>query len=357
MNININNYETWFLMYVDNELCAREKTEVEQFIEKYPDLQAELELLQAAVLELPQGDTLDKSSLFRSENLDINLQEAMLLRLDNALDSKEEEALASMLAGNDHLQKSWNDLQQTKLDAAELIPFPNKAALYHNEKGRLVSMAFVRWSVAAAVLLAGLFGAVRLLNNEPATDIPVAIGPKPIEDTGNVLNNMNPEVPPANTSENLAQVVTEPSEKMPGKEDRLQKQATAQIVAYKDAAVPQQQPVHKAQENNTAEAPLVTQLSPMANNETPAFVITPKPKPSNEIIDLDVTPVKESYAKLALLDEPEANTDRILLLREEDVAKSKAGAFFKKLKRTVARTANINTGNSLKIAGFEFAVK
>jgi hypothetical protein len=51
------------------------------------------------------------------------------------------------------------------------------------------------------------------------------------------------------------------------------------------------------------------------------------------------------------------NNDHIFLMDEDDVNRSKAGTFFKRLKRTVARTAGVKPGSSLKIAGLEFAVK
>ena len=60
---------------------------------------------------------------------------------------------------------------------------------------------------------------------------------------------------------------------------------------------------------------------------------------------------------MASLDDEQTNNNRILYMDEETVSHSKAGAFFKKLKRTVARSANIKTGSSLKIAGFDFSVK
>jgi hypothetical protein len=42
-----------------------------------------------------------------------------------------------------------------------------------------------------------------------------------------------------------------------------------------------------------------------------------------------------------------------LYMDEDDVKRSKAGGFFRKVKRFVARTANIKSGNTLQIAGFE----
>jgi hypothetical protein len=38
---------------------------------------------------------------------------------------------------------------------------------------------------------------------------------------------------------------------------------------------------------------------------------------------------------------------------EDNVKRSKAGGFFRKIKRFVTRTANIKSGNTLQIAGFE----
>jgi hypothetical protein len=45
------------------------------------------------------------------------------------------------------------------------------------------------------------------------------------------------------------------------------------------------------------------------------------------------------------------------MMDEEKVSRTKAAGFLKKIKRTVERTTKIKPGNSLRIAGFEFAVK
>jgi hypothetical protein len=51
------------------------------------------------------------------------------------------------------------------------------------------------------------------------------------------------------------------------------------------------------------------------------------------------------------------NDNHIFMMDEERVSRTKAAGFFKKIKRTVERTTKIKPGSSLKIAGFEFAVK
>ena len=44
MIVNIHNYEAYFLLYVDNELSAKEKAEVELFVQQNPFYQNELSL-------------------------------------------------------------------------------------------------------------------------------------------------------------------------------------------------------------------------------------------------------------------------------------------------------------------------
>jgi len=76
MQINEFNYEEFFLLYVDNELPAAQKREVELFAAMHPELNAELELLRRS--KLMHGDETfsfgNKSSLFKTETSSINLQ-------------------------------------------------------------------------------------------------------------------------------------------------------------------------------------------------------------------------------------------------------------------------------------------
>ena len=50
-NINRYNYETYFLLYVDNELSAVEKNSVDEFVQSNPDLGEELAMLFQTVLQ------------------------------------------------------------------------------------------------------------------------------------------------------------------------------------------------------------------------------------------------------------------------------------------------------------------
>ena len=69
MEINRQNYETYFLLWVDGELSIQEQNDVEQFIDKNPDLAIELALLQDA--KLPMDDAIiysNKESLLKIES-------------------------------------------------------------------------------------------------------------------------------------------------------------------------------------------------------------------------------------------------------------------------------------------------
>jgi hypothetical protein len=50
MNITRNNYEEYFILYMDNELTSEDRRQVELFVEGNPDLQEELNLLKQTQL-------------------------------------------------------------------------------------------------------------------------------------------------------------------------------------------------------------------------------------------------------------------------------------------------------------------
>jgi hypothetical protein len=66
-SININNYEEYFLLDVDNELNAAEKNEVEKFVLQHPKLQDEFTLLHQTKLEGEVVEFKGKETLYRTE--------------------------------------------------------------------------------------------------------------------------------------------------------------------------------------------------------------------------------------------------------------------------------------------------
>src|SRR5579871_296874 len=66
--INLNNYEEYFLLYVDNELNTPTKKQVEEFVSKNPSLQNEFYLLQQTKSEADESIVFEgKESLYKKE--------------------------------------------------------------------------------------------------------------------------------------------------------------------------------------------------------------------------------------------------------------------------------------------------
>ncbi len=67
MNINRNNYEEYFLLYIDRELNADEQEALESFVRRHPDLEKELDRLKQTVNFPPEIIFDNKDSLLREE--------------------------------------------------------------------------------------------------------------------------------------------------------------------------------------------------------------------------------------------------------------------------------------------------
>lgn len=65
--INLNNYETWFLLYIDQELTVADQQKVELFVLQHPSLQTEFELFKQTKLVNETWVFEHKDSLYKSE--------------------------------------------------------------------------------------------------------------------------------------------------------------------------------------------------------------------------------------------------------------------------------------------------
>jgi hypothetical protein len=127
MNINRNNYETFFLLYVDGEMSPQEMLEVDAFCQKHPDLADELQLLMETRLS-PEADIAfaNKAALLKLEEWDAenltNEQLALLEKLEQGVNTHTTELPDTLT------QKEWTLLQQTQLPA-ETVNMPHKHTL------------------------------------------------------------------------------------------------------------------------------------------------------------------------------------------------------------------------------------
>lgn len=153
-HINLNNYESWLLLYVDNELSPQQKQAVTSFAAKHPHVQQELEALLQTVQEPEEFVVFGhKEDLLKNTDNEWS-DEQLLLYLDNELAA--EEAARIVSTKDEAVIKRLEILKSTYLQPDETIVFAGKKQLY--KSGRVISS--VNWlpGFAAAAIVTLVIG-------------------------------------------------------------------------------------------------------------------------------------------------------------------------------------------------------
>lgn len=382
MQINRNNYENFFLLYVDGELNASDMKAVEDFTAANPDLLHELELLKETVL--PADEILfDKSLLFKGTLNSEIPQEKLLLKIDNELPEDQLAALNSLLATDKTLSAEYDLLTRTKLDADEKIVFEDKHLLYRRERDNVVAGRFFRWAAAAILIGFGLFLGYNRLNkteeikgglaNQPVKNVkkeinPSATNPSNTNDTGDHVSDFNSDGRPdlATTDSNPKAATPDQQKKSNAPDDRqfaVRKNSNDHnnnVSQPYDIPAPEQQVLPGNKQNNISQPALAQNskenMSPekkMPENPSTQIAAVTAPKKTT-VIDENIVQLENTYAHVASLTDADKSENRILYMDEDEVKRSKAGGLLRKFKRFVERTAKIKPGNSLRVGSFQF---
>jgi hypothetical protein len=371
MNINRHNYEELFLLYVDNELSAAERNAVELFVQENADLKEELLMLQQTIFNSDAVVFENKHTLLKEEITP--LQENLLLYIDGELNAAAKLNMQQLLAADAAANKEFTVLQQTKLQADTAIVFPDKKILYKKEKGRVVGMPWFRIAAAAILLGFGTWATVSVVNNitkagdvndvAKKTDTKKTPVISNIADTAigqtekNNSTNINTAVTNNTGTTNTANKKNNPA---------VQNNVQQILKTVKDNNTIALEKGNKKPSNNLPE--------PVYNsegNKTAIAIVPPTERANIDInsgnkvevaqqVDKANTQVLNGYAlntNFTQGNDEETNNDKVLYMKEDNVKKSKLGGLFRKVKRLVERNANIKTGNGIKIAGFDIAIK
>lgn len=138
--INRNNYESYFLLYADNELSPAERKLVEDFVLLHPDLAAEFEALQDTRLHPDNIIFPAKSLLYKTTETSVNItpencEEFFILYYDNELNETERKAVETFVAGNSSFKESFELFGRLNMNTGEAVEFPGMAALYRLPSG------------------------------------------------------------------------------------------------------------------------------------------------------------------------------------------------------------------------------
>lgn len=356
MLINRKNYEDFFLLYADGELCINEKNEVEEFIEVNPDLKAEFNMLLATILPKEAFVFSEKSSLYKKEIQDTSMQEKLLLFIDGELPEKEMADMNILLKAEEALHEEYTLLLQTKLPLEKPV-FPDKHLLYRKEKSDPVILPYIRWAAAAVILGFGLFVGLSRLNTNKKdvavnniTTAPITTADvQPVKKDPIVLSHQVEKTPVVVAKNKIAKIpemyslTTEPTVKnIP--------------VKTKDNSFSLKKPVRQ-ELVKTDKKTLPEHLLNSQTNDISQSIASVKISPDNSIpVQENKIPEKESAIPNAqsLVSVGSESPNKIFYIDEDEVKRSRPFGFLKKAKRFVERTANLKPGNTLRIAGFEF---
>src|SRR5882762_4310883 len=110
MIINRNNYEEFFLLYVDNELSAADRMAVESFVRENPDLEKELDMLKQSTLKPDSSISFEHKELLMSGTggnsfiNNTNYEEFFLLYTDGELNEENKKAVEEFASHHAHLR-------------------------------------------------------------------------------------------------------------------------------------------------------------------------------------------------------------------------------------------------------------
>ena len=367
MQINRDNYETYFLLYADAALQPDEYNMVNNFVAENTDLKNELQLLQAAVLPAEEIKFTDKSFLYRDTIFGNQLQEKLLLKIDNELSEGENYDLDIVLEKNKFATTAYHQLLQTKLSKSEPIIFADKHLLYKKQPAKIILFSWK--AIAAAVVLIGFGLFVGIQMYTKSTGLPMGrfanrISPVVIKNN-KIKINPKSDVESYKSSNEIA-IASISNNKIEKKEIVKNEVEKNTVLINNDFA--KENNVVQNKTNNTNDinqfllkeknVPKQSLIIPETSNATTILAAAPKSTLNTNINTVEGTiTLDKMYTQTMALTSEDKSENKIFYLDEDEVKKSKVGGFFKKIKRIVERTANIKTGNTLQIAGFEIAAK
>jgi hypothetical protein len=348
MQIDRHNYEEYFILYMDNELDSNERRQVEDFVQKHPDLKEELDVLLQYKMVPDSNIVFDgKEELmvhcgYSTISL-VNYEEWLISYIDNELTAKQKVEVEQFIAVNARVKKEFEILRQTKLQPEEII-FTDKESLYRREeKVRIISMSWWRVVAAAVFILAISTTAIVMLNKKSSTEegIVNTSGKKQKpnqQNLGSKNNNEKNEVKLPVIAKTNQQVII-PSVKSPNRNIAIKHNDVINKKLPDNLSIKKDEPVvvdNSQKRSNNLPQPLNSNSnndalkSDITKNNLPDEITIPKKPLTKDDVTTDLT--QTSYTGT----NPDEN------LNQSGGKKSKLRGFLRKVTRTFEKNTNIN---------------
>jgi tellurite resistance protein len=352
MIINLNNYEEYFLLYIDNELSKQDRNEVASFLQSHPELQEEFDSLQFTFNTPEEEISLsDKSFLLKNEPStfinESNYEEHLVAYHDNELNEEEKQEVKQFISQNSRHRTDFELVGKSKLVADETIVFPDKRLLF--KKGRVVPM--MMWRALAAAVFAG-FGLWFFISySNRKIEIPqVAIE--------NKVNQTNTPFDSPHVEKNIVLQQEKPSPNpspFPEKNTTVQKDSPKKVeinsstnpilkeekkeVLVKNEKIPlPKETIQLKNENNLPEN-TTKEIAATTPALEPTSIIAPNTENlKNTNSSKENITAQNAKPASFIINEKQKSEDYIFYnTPSEEFARTKVGGFLKKMKRTIIR--------------------
>ena len=369
--MNRHNYESFFLLYIDNELSGTERNVVEEFIRNNPDLTKELAALQQSKLPPTEFIFKDKASLLKSEEVSQVMLDKLLLYIDDELNVTEVMELEMLLAADHSMTAELKLLQQTKSLPDTNIGFPGKSSLYRKEAAGVIPFGW--WKVAVAAVFIGCCiwaGSIIYIGQKKTAPDPIAInkGNKPVFSERKNINIIVPEkklIPEKRIVLQPQNIVLQ--QQVPGKNGI--RKITVAPALIKEQVTGLQSKNNLATGQQIVTKPTNNLPKPYFNNdnkntikENPLTSISPQMQYSNTTETNkdgsgEQTALKNNVYTASLTENTEENKEDKFTFSDDEPKKSKLTGFLRKAKRVLERNTRIkNSDDNVKVANLEFAI-
>lgn len=153
MKINRNNYESFFIDYLEGNLDEKLVDDFIEFLQQNPDLKEELSLFETVSIG-QEEITFNKKELLFKEKYDAEneFNQAAIARIEGEISASEKTEFETYLSAHPEKQKEAEQFRLTKLKPDPSIIFSRKNKLYRQSAGRTVLLWTSR--VAAVFIVA-----------------------------------------------------------------------------------------------------------------------------------------------------------------------------------------------------------
>jgi len=124
--ITRNNYEEFFLDYIEGEINAPDKEALESFLVQNPDLKKELDEMMGVNIKCEDDTVSRESDSLKAIPFEKNFDDFCIAKIEGDLNSYENEAFENYIASNPNREKELSLYLKTKLEADQSYYFQRK---------------------------------------------------------------------------------------------------------------------------------------------------------------------------------------------------------------------------------------